>query len=84
MSTIIAETGTAYTYAELRAAWDHVKNPDDWRAEVYASMPGELVNLVVEAIKFFTATIPTVKLDTRTMTYYVSSIGYRQGPAGDH
>lgn len=73
-----------YTYEQLQAAFNQVANPDDWKDEILATMPGECVNLVVEAIKFFTATNPTVKLNTETMTYIVHSIGYRAGPAGDH
>jgi hypothetical protein len=51
---------------------------------IFALMPGEMVNIAVAAIKYYTATIPTVSLDTETMTYYVQSEGYRLGPAGDH
>jgi hypothetical protein len=73
-----------YTHGELSRAFDAVKNPHDWKAEILASMPGEAVLLVVAAIEFFTATKPTVALNMRTMRYQVRSEGYRAGPAGDH
>jgi hypothetical protein len=73
-----------YTYSELSRAFDAVKNPRDWKAAILAAMPGEAVMVVVAAIKFFTATVPTVALNTRTMLYQVRSEGYRAGPAGDH
>lgn len=77
-------TYKGYTEQELQKAFKSVENPDDWKDEILAAMPGECVNVVCAAIEFYTATIPTVRLDTCTMTYYVSSIGYRMGPAGDH
>jgi hypothetical protein len=73
-----------YTYGELSKAFDAVKNPNDWKAEIAAFMPGDAVMVVVSAIEFFTATQPVVRLDTRTMRYLVISEGYRNGPAGDH
>jgi hypothetical protein len=73
-----------YTIADLRMVWNKIKNPQDWKAPICVSMNGEMVCAAVAAIKYFTATIPTVKLDTRTMKYLVESEGYRNGPAGDH
>ena len=73
-----------YTHSELSRAFDAVKNPKDWKAEIAAFMPGEAVMVVTAAIEFFTATQPVVRLDTRTMRYLVTSEGYRAGPAGDH
>jgi len=59
-------------------------NPDDWKGPIAATMSGEAVCAAVAAIKFYTATIPKVALDVRTMQYLVESEGYRMGPAGDH
>jgi len=73
-----------YLHSELEAAFNQVRNPDDWKAEIYATMPGEAVNIAVAAIRFYTATDPEVRLDLNTMTYHVYSIGYRNGPAGDY
>ena len=61
-----------------------MKDPNDWKAPIAVSLPGEFVLIVVAAIKFYTATIPEVTLDVSTMRYTVTSIGYRAGPAGDH
>lgn len=73
-----------YAIEDLEKVFAKLSNPDDWKAPIFASMPGELVNIAVAAIKFYTATVPTVSLDVKTMTYYVQSEGYRLGPAGDH
>ncbi len=80
----MTQTGSPYTQEQLKAAFDAVSNPDDWKAPVFASMGGESVNVVVAAIRHFTATDPEVVLDVGTMRWVVSSIGYRAGPAGDH
>lgn len=77
-------TDQGYTRGDLSRVFDRIKDPADWKAPILATCPGEAVTVVVEAIKFFTATVPTVSLDTRTMTYVIESEGYRMGPAGDH
>ena len=82
--TTRTEVYEGYTEAELRLAFDAVKDPQDWKAPIAAEMPGEVVMPVVAAIKFYTATVPTVSLDVTTMRYYITSPGYRAGPAGDH
>lgn len=73
-----------YTVADLRKVFDRCKNPQDWKAAIAVQVPGELVNITIAAIQFFTATTPRVALDQRTMTYVIESEGYRAGPAGDH
>ncbi|MDZ7355762.1 MAG: hypothetical protein ONB55_21795 [candidate division KSB1 bacterium] len=73
-----------YEIEDLEKVFAELRNPDDWKAPIFASMPGEMVNIAVAAIKFYTETVPTVSLDVKTMTYYVQSEGYRLGPAGDH
>ena len=73
-----------YTVEQMKKAFDAVANPNDWKAPIAASMTGESVNVVVAAIKFYTATVPEVTLDVATMRYHVHSDGYRNGPAGDH
>lgn len=83
-STARNEIHKGYTEEELSAAFKTVANPDDWKDQILAFMPGEAVMVVVAAIEFYTATIPKVTLDTEDMKYIVSSEGYRAGPAGDH
>jgi len=73
-----------YTHETLSKAFDAVADPGDWRAPIAVWLPGEAVNLVVEAIRYFTATDPKVGLDMHRMRYLVTSEGYRAGPAGDH
>jgi hypothetical protein len=72
-----------YRYSELKQAFDHVCNADDWKAPISVWCQGEGVLLVVEAITYFTATAPKVSLDQRTMRYLIESEGYRNGPAGE-
>lgn len=82
-----AESQIAYkgfTYGALKAAFDAVKNPTDWKAPIAVWLPGEAVLLAVAAIEFFTATQVQVALDQANMKYYLESEGYRMGPAGDH
>lgn len=81
---LIVKNATGFFPSELEEAFKRVSDPKDWKGPILASCPGELVTLVVEAIKFYTATVPTVSLNTRTMEFIVSSEGYRMGPAGDH
>lgn len=73
-----------YTVADLRVVFDRVCDPVDWKNPITAVTTGEGVMGLVAAIEFFTATTPTVTLNTTTMRYLVTSEGYRQGPAGDH
>jgi hypothetical protein len=71
----------------MEIAFKMVQNPIDWKAPICASVKGEWVNLCVESVKHFTATIPTVTMretPAHGITYLIESIGYRQGPAGDN
>jgi hypothetical protein len=73
-----------FKVADLRIAFDKVCDPKDWKGPVAAWVLGEGVLVTVAAIEFFTATNPTVNLNTETMRYLIESEGYRNGPAGDH
>jgi hypothetical protein len=70
--------------SDLRKVFEKPADPKDWKGPIAALMPGEAVLGACAAIEYFTATVPRVRLDTRTMTYKVTSEGYRMGPAGDH
>lgn len=73
-----------FRVSDLRRIFDKLADAKDWKAAIAATMPGEAVLGACAAIEYFTATIPRVRLDMRTMTYVVTSEGYRMGPAGDH
>ena len=78
---------TKYSQSQMEIAFKMVQNPLDWKAPICASVKGEWVALVVEAIKHFTATVPTITMrqtPAAGITFLVESIGYRMGPAGDH
>lgn len=68
----------------LEAVFSRIQDPEDWKAPIAVSIPGEMVSIAVAAIKFYTATVPTVSLNVQTMEYLIQSEGYRNGPAGDH
>ena len=72
-----------YSEEALKAAFDAVCNPDDWKAPIGAYVMGEDVGVTVKAIQFYTATTPAVSLNQAKMMYLVTSPGYRNGPAGD-
>jgi hypothetical protein len=82
----MATTGVykGFTHQALSDAIDRLTDPTDWRGPISTWVPGELVLVAVAAIEFYTATTPTVQLNTSTMQYLIESVGYRQGPAGDH
>ncbi len=76
-----------YTQQELEAAFTLVHDPADWKAPICAAVKGEQVNVVVEAVKHFTATIPSVtyrETPAHGITFLIQSVGYRMGPAGDN
>lgn len=77
-----------WTQKELEEAFDRVKNPDDWKAPIRATVPSEDLGIACAAILHFTATharyYPAgIDRDGEAL-YHVTSIGYRAGPAGDH
>jgi hypothetical protein len=78
------QTYKGYTVADLRTVFDAVCDPHNWKGPLTAVCTGEMVMATVAAIEFFTATVPTVHLNTATMQYVIESIGYQAGPAGDH
>ncbi len=80
----VLKDGAIYTNEELRKAFDSIADADDWKNPIAAIMPGEYVSIAVASIVFYTATVPKISLDVKTMKYLVTSDGYRAGPAGDH
>lgn len=73
-----------FTLDELAVTFMRLHDPKDWRAPIADWVPGELVMVAVAAIEYYAATPVTVTLNTTTMQYLLTAIGYRQGPAGDH
>lgn len=80
-----AVTFRGYTGTALRAAFDKVKDPADWKGSIYALVPADILDVVCAAIEFFTSTLPAVfVVDFDCKEFVVVAAGYRNGPAGDH
>ena len=75
-------TTQGFTRGQLHEMFDAICDPADWRGPICAWVPMEGVAIAVEAVKFFTATNPTVGFDCATMRCLIESEGYRNGPAG--
>lgn len=87
---IVNHNGVGYTREEMDTAFDLIKSSDHWKDPINAIIPIDLVKVCEAACEFFTATKLNVvdcdykrKNKTRKMAW-VTSIGYRAGPAGDH
>lgn len=68
----------------LENAFDNVANVLDWKAPIRAMVAEADLEVTLEAIRFYTATEPsTCQQHFSNGTFYlVSSVGYREGPAG--
>jgi len=81
-------TCESMTYEEdtLKAAFELVSNPDDWRAPFAAWVPASNLPLFCAAVTFYTATSLKVLRyrfsSENGREAYVFSVGYRNGPAG--
>ncbi len=74
--------GVTYTQAQLDAAFDRVRNSDDWRAEIDATLDitDAERDVITFAIIFFTGTSPLVARELDGIRFM--SEGYRMGPCG--
>lgn len=67
----------------LEPFFQKVAHPKDWKAPILAYVRHEDLDVVLEAIQFYTATTATFE-NLNDGWFRVKSIGYRRGPAGDH
>lgn len=68
---------------ELQAAFNLVAEPDDWRKPINAMIEDKDVEIVREAVEYFTATtIRTSPWMGKVGHTHVRATGYRNGPAG--
>ena len=80
---ILQETGTAFTEAQLDAAFKKVADSSDWRNPIaYAVVDRDEVHVTVSAIGYYTAAPVTVKDLEWNDECMIFSPGYRLGPAG--
>ena len=79
---IFSSTGTAFTEAQLDAAFAKVADLSDWRNPIYEVVDRDAVAITVAAVKFFTAA-PVEVIDLQwNDEFMIKSPGYRLGPAG--
>lgn len=66
-----------YTQAQLKAAFDLVKNPENWKLRIDARVPGSTdVMLLHSAVEFFTGGAATIATDARSGELHVQASGY--------
>jgi hypothetical protein len=71
-------------HARFEDAFSQVQDPDDWKAPIDTVVDARQdLELVRQAIVYFTATVPTFS-DAGDGQVRVQADGYRMGPAGDH
>jgi hypothetical protein len=62
LNQIIANMGYPYTHEQLSAAFDMVKNPENWKNPINAIVPESAdITLITEAIRFFTGSVSKVE-----------------------
>jgi len=77
--------GEEITVDQLQAVFGLLHNPDDWKAPIDCEVMAndKQKKLIAEAINFMTATDAEFEvLEPSINKYRVTSIGYRNGPAG--
>jgi hypothetical protein len=58
-SPINPETGSVYSRAELREAFEAVQHPDNWKLAIDAAIPEYMREVTREAVVFFAGCVPT-------------------------
>lgn len=75
-------TFTTFTDQQLKATFDSICDPLDWKAPIDAYCKPEDMNIVYQSIKHHTGTQATF-LPAGVRGMRVLSEGYRMGPCGD-
>ena len=82
--TINPETGTKYSRAELREAFEAVQNETNWKMPIDAAIPEYMEDVTREAVIFFAGCKPTFtvvnpkakrsarRLNCKAVGYYVA------------
>ena len=58
-STMNPETGTQYSRAELREAFEMVQHHENWKLPIDSAIPECMADQVREAVIFFAGCVPT-------------------------
>lgn len=75
--TINPETGTIYSRAELKAAFEKVRNTDNWKNPINAVIPQSDAEITRQAVIFFAGCSPkftTARVDDGYLR--VKAVGY--------
>jgi len=73
-----------WTYAELREAFNSVRNPEYWQGPIRAIVESDKIAVIIEAIAYFTGEATSVRMaliPNRGLCYLVESVGFDGGPA---
>ena len=73
-----------FTQDELKAAFDKVADPRDWKNPVNSVVPVDFLAVTMLAVEFFTATKAEIRTVFPSGDVLIFAKGYRSGPAGDH
>jgi hypothetical protein len=78
-TTIGAKIGDhGVTIAELRITFEAVENKGNWKLPWSASVPYQIVSLVIEAVKFFHGDVPVLhSVEPLTGNVLMSGKGYQ-------
>jgi hypothetical protein len=69
---------------ELSDAFDLIKDKDDWKDPISATIPANKFEIAAAACVFYTSTVLEYEEADEADTCNVHAVGYRMGPAGDH
>jgi hypothetical protein len=73
-----------YSQEQLDAAFKTVQAKTHWKDPIRSKCKAEDINLITEAIIYFTGTVPTFGQPDKDGMVKVRAVGYRNGPCGDH
>lgn len=80
MSVIVTVDNLADLY---RKAFDHVCDPNDWKAPIDCEVPWDVANIYMQAIEFMTGVKPTSEyVANYPAKARLICTGYRNGPCG--
>jgi len=71
-----------FTRGQMQAAFDKVRDKDDWRAPIVAIIHESNLAVTRAAVQFFTGTLLTLKSKSDRGFCVVMATGFKNGPEG--